>query len=133
MRIYLFCASIRENCKPRNKGCQKLQAVYDKLTKYQRKRDKNIALLSQNAIALLQSNAGLEISPCLALRTPDFSLLSDGGSVLLFGYSSMVLAALKKVDPSVKENIKIFIAKCRGKIQYNHKNEVRYCEGEGAL
>jgi len=87
---------------------QKLQAVYDKLTKYQCKRDKNIALLSQNAVPFL----------------------SDGGSVLLFGYSSMVLAALKKVDRSVKENTKIFIAECRGKTQYNHKNEVRYCDGK---
>ena len=86
---------------------QKIQAIFDKLSKYQKERETNIELLSQNAVPFL----------------------SDGGSILLFGYSSVIIAALKRVDISVKKNTPVFIAECRGKTQYNHRNEVRYCDG----
>lgn len=55
--------------------------------------------------------------------------LSDGDSILLFGYSSLVLKALRHLPSQVKERTRIYIAEGRGKTQYNHKNELVYCDG----
>ncbi|MEW6405545.1 MAG: hypothetical protein AB1649_27445, partial [Chloroflexota bacterium] len=55
--------------------------------------------------------------------------LSDGSSILLFGYSSLVLAALECLPAQAKESTRIYIAEGRGKTQYNHRNELIYCDG----
>lgn len=55
--------------------------------------------------------------------------LLDRGSILLFGYSRLVLEALTRLPDSAKGETEIFIAEGRGKTQYNHANEIRYCDG----
>jgi translation initiation factor 2B subunit (eIF-2B alpha/beta/delta family) len=56
-------------------------------------------------------------------------LLLDGSSILLFGYSGLVLKALEAVPPAVKKKTQVYVAECRGKSQYTYVNEVRYCDG----
>lgn len=77
------------------------------LESYKDTRQRNIATLAENARPLL----------------------SDAGSILLFGYSSMILQALKCLPSSTKESTQVYIAECRGKTQYSHTNEVIYCDG----
>jgi translation initiation factor 2B subunit (eIF-2B alpha/beta/delta family) len=55
--------------------------------------------------------------------------LSDGTSILLFGYSSLVISALDFLSAEIKDNIRIFVAEGRGKTQYNHENELTYSDG----
>lgn len=55
--------------------------------------------------------------------------LLDYGSILLFGYSIMVLKVLESLSSNVKQKTPIYIAECRGKTQYNHDNEIIYCDG----
>lgn len=47
----------------------------------------------------------------------------------MFGSSSIVLAALKDLPNSVKEQLSIYVAECRGKTQYNSRNEIKYSDG----
>lgn len=55
--------------------------------------------------------------------------LLDCGSIFLYGYSTLVLEALKILPPDIKEETVIYIGECRGKSQYNNANEVVYCDG----
>jgi translation initiation factor 2B subunit (eIF-2B alpha/beta/delta family) len=55
--------------------------------------------------------------------------LLDCGNVLLYGYSTLVLDALRILPLDVKDRISIYIAEARGKTQYGHANEDRYCDG----
>jgi translation initiation factor 2B subunit (eIF-2B alpha/beta/delta family) len=77
------------------------------LESYRETRQRNVSTLAENARPLL----------------------SDAGSILLFGYSSLVLEALKRLSSSTKEGTQVYIAECRGKTQYSHTNEVIYCDG----
>jgi translation initiation factor 2B subunit (eIF-2B alpha/beta/delta family) len=77
------------------------------LRAYQETRRRNIALIAENARPFLL----------------------DGGSILLFGFSSLNLAALKSMPDALKEITPIYIAECRGKTQYSTTNEVYYCDG----
>jgi len=56
-------------------------------------------------------------------------LLNGADSIFLFGYSSLVLEALKTLLPDDKKRIEIIIGECRGKTIYNQANEIRYCDG----
>lgn len=58
------------------------------------------------------------------------SILSDYESILLFGYSTLVMKALEAVSIEVKkETKKIYVCECRSKDQYNDMNELIYCDG----
>ena len=55
--------------------------------------------------------------------------LSDEGSILLFGISSLVIKALNALPTQIKENTTIYVAEGRGKTQYNLRNELTYSDG----
>jgi len=57
------------------------------------------------------------------------AFLLDRGSILLFGYSGLVLEALKRLPESARRETIVYVAEGRGKTQYNHANEIRYCDG----
>lgn len=56
-------------------------------------------------------------------------ILSDGGPILLFGCSAIIISALRSMEKSLKESTNIYICECRSKNQYNYKNELIYCDG----
>lgn len=57
------------------------------------------------------------------------AVLGDYTSILLFGYSNLVIKALESAASEIKEKTKIYICECRGKDQYNDMNELIYCDG----
>ncbi len=56
-------------------------------------------------------------------------LLSDGGAVLVYGYSSLVIAALRQLSAEAKDTTTLYVAECRGKTRYSYANAVVYCDG----
>jgi len=57
------------------------------------------------------------------------SILSDFGSVLLFGYSNLVIKALERAKSKFKKSTMIYVCECSAKNQYNEMNELIYCDG----
>jgi len=55
--------------------------------------------------------------------------LLDGGSIVVYGYSVIVLKALGNLPENVKKGIRVFVAECRGKTQYSIANKMIYCDG----
>ena len=53
----------------------------------------------------------------------------DGSSVLLYGYSSSVVTALKSLPPNIKKDIKVYICECKTKNRYGYDNRLIYCDG----
>jgi translation initiation factor 2B subunit (eIF-2B alpha/beta/delta family) len=50
-------------------------------------------------------------------------------SILVYGYSTMVLNALKSATSLDKKNCIIYVAECRGKTQFNDQNKMVYNDG----
>jgi translation initiation factor 2B subunit (eIF-2B alpha/beta/delta family) len=57
------------------------------------------------------------------------AILGSAESILLFGYSNLVIKALESVENGVKEKSKIYVCECKSKNQYNNMNELVYCDG----
>lgn len=57
------------------------------------------------------------------------AILASGESVLLFGYSNLVIKALDGAERWVKEKTKIYVCECASKTQYNDMNEIMYSDG----
>lgn len=57
------------------------------------------------------------------------AILSSYDSILLFGYSNLVIKALEAVENRVKEETQIYVCECKSKNQYNDMNELLYCDG----
>lgn len=57
------------------------------------------------------------------------SILSDTGTILLFGHSRLVIRALKNIDPDLKAKTTIYICEGRNIGHYNSLNELDYCDG----
>jgi len=57
------------------------------------------------------------------------TIMADFGSILLFGYSNLVIKALADLQGEIKKNTKIYVCECSGKNQYNDRNELIYCDG----
>jgi len=53
----------------------------------------------------------------------------DGGPVLLYGYSSSVVTALKNLPPNIKKDMKVYICECKTKNRYGYDNRLIYCDG----
>ncbi|MBU1341647.1 MAG: metallophosphoesterase [Proteobacteria bacterium] len=85
----------------------KAVVIENKINKLMEKRRKNLIALSENAK----------------------TFISDGGSILLFGYSSLIINALDSCASEQKRNTHIYICECRGKTQYNYANEIVYSDG----
>jgi translation initiation factor 2B subunit (eIF-2B alpha/beta/delta family) len=56
-------------------------------------------------------------------------ILMGSDSILLFGYSKLVIRAMNDLPKETKERIQIYVAECRGKSMYNQANEFHYCDG----
>lgn len=57
------------------------------------------------------------------------AILSDTGTILLFGHSRLVIDALKGIDENLKSKTKIYICEGRNIGRYNSLNELDYCDG----
>jgi len=55
--------------------------------------------------------------------------LSDGKSILIYGYSTMVIQALESIEETLRKKTEIFIAECRGKTQFDLINSMKYNDG----
>jgi translation initiation factor 2B subunit (eIF-2B alpha/beta/delta family) len=77
---------------------------------------------------LSRQKAGREAKLAALAKNAEPFLL-DRGAILLFGYSRLVLEALRHLPQNVKEETVVYIAEGRCKTQYNHANELRYCDG----
>lgn len=53
----------------------------------------------------------------------------DGSPVLLYGYSSSVVTALKSLPPNIKKDMKVYICECKTKNRYGYDNRLIYCDG----
>ena len=53
----------------------------------------------------------------------------NGESILIYGYSTMVIHALESIPAKVREKTEIYIAECRGKTQFNLINKMIYNDG----
>jgi translation initiation factor 2B subunit (eIF-2B alpha/beta/delta family) len=84
----------------------RVEQIIAELRAYQESRSRSVSALAENARPFL----------------------SDGGGILLFGYSSLVLEALRRLPLDVKEVTPIFIAECRGKTRYSYRNEIVYSD-----
>jgi translation initiation factor 2B subunit (eIF-2B alpha/beta/delta family) len=84
----------------------RVEQIIAELRAYQESRNRSVSALADNARPFLL----------------------DGGGMLLFGYSSLVLEALRRLPPDVKEATPIYIAECRGKTRYSYRNEIIYCD-----
>ncbi len=56
-------------------------------------------------------------------------ILHDTGSILLFGYSTIIIESLSLMEKYLKDNVKIYVCECRSKNQYNYANKLIYCDG----
>jgi len=56
-------------------------------------------------------------------------ILADNQGILLFGYSNMVIEALRLSAPNSAEKTKVYVCECRNKNNYNEINELVYCDG----
>jgi translation initiation factor 2B subunit (eIF-2B alpha/beta/delta family) len=92
---------------PEQKRAEQVELIRDTLRSFQKTRSEHIGQLAQHARPFL----------------------SDGGSILLFGYSMIVLAALESLPDDIKCRTTIYVAECRGKTQYDHANRFIYCDG----
>lgn len=57
------------------------------------------------------------------------SILSDTGTILLFGHSKLVINALEGMDEEQKAKTKIYVCEGRNIGHYNALNELVYCDG----
>lgn len=57
------------------------------------------------------------------------AILASEDSILLFGYSNLVINALKAAGDEAKEKSKIYVCECAGKTQFNEMNDLIYCDG----
>lgn len=55
--------------------------------------------------------------------------LLDKGSVLVYGYSTMVIHALSSIPENIRMETEIYVAECRGKTQFNLINDMIYNDG----
>ncbi len=62
------------------------------------------------------------------LKRNALPLLMDGGSILLFGYSDSVLAALEHLSVDTKKAIRVYVCECRNKTRYEHENKLVYSD-----
>ena len=56
-------------------------------------------------------------------------ILNDSGSILLFGYSTIIIESLKLMPSCLKDRVEIYVCECRNKNQYNYENKLIYCDG----
>jgi translation initiation factor 2B subunit (eIF-2B alpha/beta/delta family) len=61
------------------------------------------------------------------------SFLLDKKSILLYGFSTMVIAALEDIPDDVKKDTTVYIAECRGKTQFNSSNIMTHNDGVSYL
>ena len=57
------------------------------------------------------------------------AFLKDKNSILLYGYSTMVIAALEGAPETIKKDTPVYIAECRGKTQFNSNNIMTHNDG----
>jgi translation initiation factor 2B subunit (eIF-2B alpha/beta/delta family) len=117
-----------------NRSChilvKQVQNIINKYTNIEIKADTNFKTIINNMkkeLHTLRNNRKEAITKLSEYARP---FLSDFGTILLFGYSISVIAALENIeDEEIKRNTKIYICECRSKNQYNYKNELIYCDG----
>ncbi len=56
-------------------------------------------------------------------------IVSDYGSILLFGCSRLVVKALEGAPDEAKKRTEVYIAECKSKNQYSDLNELVHCDG----
>jgi translation initiation factor 2B subunit (eIF-2B alpha/beta/delta family) len=57
------------------------------------------------------------------------SILSDTGTILLFGHSKLVIKALDGLEAELKAKTTIYVCEARNMGHYNSLNELEYCDG----
>lgn len=85
----------------------KLELIYKKLLRTTQQRKESVLIIANNSQ----------------------SILLDCAPILLFGYSSIIIDALNKIDKSIKSKTHIYVLEGRNKNQLNYKNDLTYCDG----
>jgi translation initiation factor 2B subunit (eIF-2B alpha/beta/delta family) len=86
---------------------------------------KKLALINQ----LIQNNKKERENINNKIKNNSKPFLSDGKSILIYGYSTMVIQALESIEEDLRKDTIIYISECRGKTQFNLINEMIYNDG----
>ena len=77
-------------------------------------------------ILILRENREIAFKKIAEIAQP---ILSDYGTILLFGRSSLVLHALSLAKEDAKRKTKIYVCEGRNLDQYSNLNDLSYCDG----
>lgn len=86
---------------------EKVSTIYDFVKRQKEERIDVKKAIGENALTFLKAN----------------------DSILLYGFSTMVINALSAMPEELRQETEIYIAECRGKTQYNSSNIVVYNDG----